>query len=150
MNYHSSVASAVKEAAQKAKDAEENKYKKPTLNHTLDMEDLSVQMWYALENERFYREKSKLYHRGNRTDSNSTETIKESLKNSLLSFLDVGASEIEMKEAFCRDIDAFNTAFSVSFSKRLTTRLTGSTWVSFSFLLYLTFDWQLENSLNLD
>ena len=54
------------------------------------------------------------YNKGNRTDGNQTETIEEALGNSMLKYLDVTqANEIDLKEAFCRDIDAFNTAFSV-------------------------------------
>ena len=54
------------------------------------------------------------YNKGNRTDGNRTETIEEALGSSMLKYLDVRqASERELKEAFCRDIDAFNTAFNV-------------------------------------
>ena len=42
---------------------------------------------------------------------NRTETAQETLKNSLLSFIDIEhATKNEIKEAFCRDIDVFSFA----------------------------------------
>ena len=42
---------------------------------------------------------------------NRTETAQETLKNSLLSFIDIEhATKNEIKEAFCRDIDVFTFA----------------------------------------
>ena len=46
---------------------------------------------------------------------NRTETIEESLENSLFKHVDMkNASEAGLTEAFCRDIDAFNEAFQVN------------------------------------
>merc|ERR1719474_111905 len=46
---------------------------------------------------------------------NRTETIEESLENSLFKYVDTeNASEVELTDAFCRDVDAFNEAFQSS------------------------------------
>ena len=50
----------------------------------------------------------------NKTDANRTDTVGESLDQSMLKFLDKESPKYVMEEAFCRDIDAFNTAFIVS------------------------------------
>jgi len=49
----------------------------------------------------------------NNADLNRTETIKESLKKSMLKHLNLKkvASREELEEAFCRDIDSFNSAY---------------------------------------
>ena len=46
---------------------------------------------------------------------NRTETIEESLVNSLFNYIDTeNASEVGLTDAFCRDIDAYNEAFQVT------------------------------------
>ena len=46
---------------------------------------------------------------------NRTETIEESLENSLFKYVYTeNASEVGLTDAFCRDIDAFNEAFQVT------------------------------------
>ena len=51
----------------------------------------------------------------NSTDGNRTETISESLNRSMLKYLNLEtAKEKDLEEAFCRDIDSFNSAYIVS------------------------------------
>ena len=51
----------------------------------------------------------------NSTDGNRTETISESLSKSMLKYLSLeDAKAKDLEEAFCRDIDSFNSAYIVS------------------------------------
>ena len=43
-----------------------------------------------------------------------TETKQESLENSLLSYMGQSANEADLREAFCRDIDAYSFEFDKS------------------------------------
>ena len=119
INYHSTVSDVVVDAASLAKSAmlfegnqdERNQADKLNL---IDTRHEAILLMFGGSRDTLDDRVDTYYNKGNRTDGNQTETIEESLSNSMLKYLDVTqANEIDLKEAFCRDIDAFNTAFSV-------------------------------------
>ena len=119
INYHSTVSDVVVDAANLAKNAmlfggnTEERTQTDKLN-LIDTRHEAILLMFGGSRDTLDDRVDTYFNKGNRTDGNQTETIEEALSNSMLKYLDVTqANEIDMKEAFCRDIDAFNTAFSV-------------------------------------
>ena len=56
-------------------------------------------------------------NKNNKTDMDRTETPDESLRKSLLKYLSIEATKVQLEEAFCRDIDSFNSIYIVSIQK---------------------------------
>jgi len=123
--YDTGISTLVKEAADKAKKAaEEKKYgddkigkeiKKavdeiPSLS--LSMQNVALMELMMSGSTEIGSVSSSISQLTNSTDGNRTETISESLSKSMLKYLSLeDAKAKDLEEAFCRDIDSFNSAY---------------------------------------
>lgn len=115
ISYDSPVSEPVKAAAEIALKGK----MKPGPEYTSD--DIGHQIYQYLKHERELRENPELAYAikplsrqfsSNKTDVNRTETPQESISTSMLQYLDKSnTTEQQLEEAFCRDIDAFNSLF---------------------------------------
>merc|ERR1719495_720304 len=129
-NYNSDTSPALKEAAEKAlkkaEEAEEKQKNDRMMEEFPELKELQSQRSYTMSDSarrmlemslrvsmmsRIGREDLQSLTKG--ADLNRTETIKESLNKSLLKHLNLKkvTSADELEEAFCRDIDSFNSAY---------------------------------------
>ena len=75
--------------------------------------------WLKTVEEIITTTKQQISNRNNKTDLDldRTETPDESLRKSLLKYLGIEATKMQLEEAFCRDIDSFNSIYIVSIQK---------------------------------
>lgn len=73
--------------------------------------------WLKTVEEIITTTKQQISNKNNKTDLDRTETPDESLRKSLLKYLGIEATKMQLEEAFCRDIDSFNSIYIVSIQK---------------------------------
>ena len=73
--------------------------------------------WLKTVEEIITTTKQQMSNENNKTDMDRTETPDESLRKSLLKYLSIEATKMQLEEAFCRDIDSFNSIYIVSIQK---------------------------------
>ena len=73
--------------------------------------------WLKTVEEIITTTKQQISNKNNLTDLDRTETPDESLRKSLLKYLGIEATKMQLEEAFCRDIDSFNSIYIVSIQK---------------------------------